>query len=200
MISLRQVSWCVTVVVVSDDPAFLAAFAEWSLKGRLLVWSTGSSSCSLYIHLPYSQQGTQALRLASWTPTRPHSHFPPPLFPNKFSKFEHGASLVVVAESASRSAHRIRAVRPPNLLQGTHGQPSPPAGQEADIGLGPFGMSAIRAEVVDYKTYTDRLPQDHGRSRATGVDPWGFCFRWLRLCGRPSCLTAGGTWHCVAVY
>ncbi|KAG7162332.1 putative olfactory ionotropic receptor IR4-like 5, partial [Homarus americanus] len=38
--TLRQVSWCVTVVVVSDDPAFLAAFAEWSLKGRLLVWST----------------------------------------------------------------------------------------------------------------------------------------------------------------
>ncbi|KAG7162425.1 putative olfactory ionotropic receptor IR4-like 12 [Homarus americanus] len=37
---LRQVSWCVTMVVVSDDPAFLAAFAEWSLKGRLLVWST----------------------------------------------------------------------------------------------------------------------------------------------------------------
>ncbi|KAG7162429.1 Glutamate receptor ionotropic, kainate 4-like 5, partial [Homarus americanus] len=37
---LLHVSWCVTVVVVSDDPAFLAAFAEWSLKGRLLVWST----------------------------------------------------------------------------------------------------------------------------------------------------------------
>ncbi|XP_042233812.1 uncharacterized protein LOC121874001 [Homarus americanus] len=37
---LEQVSWCVTVVVVSDDPAFLAAFAELSLKGRLLVWST----------------------------------------------------------------------------------------------------------------------------------------------------------------
>ncbi|KAG7174135.1 Glutamate receptor ionotropic, kainate 4-like 11 [Homarus americanus] len=37
---LRQVSWCVTVVVVSDDPAFLATFAEWSLKGHLLVWST----------------------------------------------------------------------------------------------------------------------------------------------------------------
>ncbi|XP_071526999.1 probable glutamate receptor [Panulirus ornatus] len=37
---LRQLSWCVTVVVVSDDPAFLAAFAHWSLKGRLLVWST----------------------------------------------------------------------------------------------------------------------------------------------------------------
>ncbi|XP_071545435.1 probable glutamate receptor [Panulirus ornatus] len=37
---LRQLSWCVTVVVVSDDPVFLAAFAQWSLKGRLLVWST----------------------------------------------------------------------------------------------------------------------------------------------------------------
>ncbi|XP_069190872.1 uncharacterized protein [Procambarus clarkii] len=37
---LRQVSWCVTVVVVSDDLTFLATFAQWSLKGRLLVWST----------------------------------------------------------------------------------------------------------------------------------------------------------------
>ncbi|XP_071540571.1 glutamate receptor ionotropic, delta-2-like isoform X2 [Panulirus ornatus] len=36
---LRQVSGCVTLVVVSDDPAFLAASAEWSLKGRLLTWS-----------------------------------------------------------------------------------------------------------------------------------------------------------------
>ncbi|KAK4327277.1 hypothetical protein Pmani_002218 [Petrolisthes manimaculis] len=33
-------SWCVMVVVVSDDQEFLATFAEWSLKGRLLVWST----------------------------------------------------------------------------------------------------------------------------------------------------------------
>ncbi|XP_071540849.1 probable glutamate receptor [Panulirus ornatus] len=36
---LRQVSGCVTVLVVSDDPAFLAASAEWSLKVRLLTWS-----------------------------------------------------------------------------------------------------------------------------------------------------------------
>ncbi|XP_071540576.1 glutamate receptor ionotropic, delta-1-like [Panulirus ornatus] len=36
---LQQVSGCVTLVVVSDDPAFLAASAEWSLKGRLLTWS-----------------------------------------------------------------------------------------------------------------------------------------------------------------
>ncbi|XP_071524479.1 probable glutamate receptor [Panulirus ornatus] len=37
---LRQLSVCVTVVVVSDDPTFLAAFVGWSLKGRLPVWST----------------------------------------------------------------------------------------------------------------------------------------------------------------
>lgn len=28
------------VVVVSHDAAFLADFAEWSLRGRLFVWST----------------------------------------------------------------------------------------------------------------------------------------------------------------
>ncbi|XP_042233756.1 uncharacterized protein LOC121873944 [Homarus americanus] len=37
---LRQMSSHTTIVLISDDPAFLAAFAEWSLKSRLLVWST----------------------------------------------------------------------------------------------------------------------------------------------------------------
>ncbi|XP_071527361.1 ionotropic receptor 93a-like isoform X2 [Panulirus ornatus] len=37
---VRLSSWCVRVVVVSHDPAFLVAFAESSLKGRLLVWAT----------------------------------------------------------------------------------------------------------------------------------------------------------------
>ncbi|XP_071527029.1 ionotropic receptor 21a-like [Panulirus ornatus] len=37
---VRLGSWCVRVVVVSHDPAFLVAFAEFSLKGRLLVWAT----------------------------------------------------------------------------------------------------------------------------------------------------------------
>lgn len=37
---VRQLSWCTVVVVVSHNPTFLATFAEWSLKGRLLVWST----------------------------------------------------------------------------------------------------------------------------------------------------------------
>lgn len=37
---LRQVSWCVTVIVVSINPVFLVTLDKWSLKKRLLVWST----------------------------------------------------------------------------------------------------------------------------------------------------------------
>ncbi|XP_069939229.1 probable glutamate receptor [Cherax quadricarinatus] len=37
---LRQVSTHTTIVVISDDPAFLSAFFKWSLKVRLLVWWT----------------------------------------------------------------------------------------------------------------------------------------------------------------
>ncbi|KAG7177467.1 putative variant ionotropic glutamate receptor-like 21 [Homarus americanus] len=59
---LRQVSWCVTVVVMSDDPAFLAAFAEWSLKGRLLVWST-----RLLVVTVLPAQKLRALIASYWT-------------------------------------------------------------------------------------------------------------------------------------
>ncbi|XP_063875872.1 uncharacterized protein LOC135108640 isoform X2 [Scylla paramamosain] len=37
---LRLLSWCVTVVVMSNDPSFLAAFAEASDNERLLLWET----------------------------------------------------------------------------------------------------------------------------------------------------------------
>nr|XP_053655864.1 uncharacterized protein LOC128704756 [Cherax quadricarinatus] len=37
---VRVLSWCVRMVVVSQDPVFLATFAEISLKKRLLVWDT----------------------------------------------------------------------------------------------------------------------------------------------------------------
>ncbi|XP_071527774.1 uncharacterized protein [Panulirus ornatus] len=130
---LSQLSWCVTVVVVSDDPAFLAAFAQWSLKGQLLGWSTRllavtrlplrrlqdlhgtfsmtnsmmlivydshmSTSCSVYIHLPYSPWGTQPLHVAYWTPrkgivlTTRHQ-----LFPEKLTKLLYGPKFVLAAE------------------------------------------------------------------------------------------------------
>ncbi|XP_063886358.1 uncharacterized protein LOC135114385 [Scylla paramamosain] len=37
---VRRLSQCTLVLVVSHDSKFLAAFAEWSMKGRLLVWAT----------------------------------------------------------------------------------------------------------------------------------------------------------------
>ncbi|XP_042213239.1 uncharacterized protein LOC121860196 [Homarus americanus] len=37
---LRELSSHTVIVVISNDPAFLAAFNEWFLKTRLLVWST----------------------------------------------------------------------------------------------------------------------------------------------------------------
>ncbi|XP_069188742.1 uncharacterized protein [Procambarus clarkii] len=118
---LRQVSWCVTVVVVSDDLAFLAAFAQWSLNGRLVgpatrllavtnaslvnnpdlsrtyskmnavmlvaINSKKSSRCGVYLHLPYSPRGAQALKVASWTPHQGLALTSSlPLFPDKFSK------------------------------------------------------------------------------------------------------------------
>ncbi|XP_045111733.1 uncharacterized protein LOC123504892 [Portunus trituberculatus] len=40
IVNVRLLSFCSMVVVVSQDPDFLFTFAEWSLKGRLLVWAT----------------------------------------------------------------------------------------------------------------------------------------------------------------
>ncbi|XP_069945071.1 probable glutamate receptor [Cherax quadricarinatus] len=37
---LRKLSSYTTIVVISDEATFLAAFVKWSVKGRLMVWST----------------------------------------------------------------------------------------------------------------------------------------------------------------
>lgn len=43
---------CAMMVVMSDDPDFLATFGEWSLKSSLLV---GSSKLLILTHLPLAQ-------------------------------------------------------------------------------------------------------------------------------------------------
>nr|XP_045593542.1 uncharacterized protein LOC123755105 [Procambarus clarkii] len=131
---LRQVSWCVTVVVVSDDLAFLAAFAQWSLKGRLVGPSTRllavtnaslvnnpdlsrtyskmnavmlavdnlqqSRRCGVYLHLPYSPRGAQALKVASWTPHQGLALTSSlPLFPDKFSRLAIRPNLMVITHA-----------------------------------------------------------------------------------------------------
>ncbi|XP_069169891.1 uncharacterized protein [Procambarus clarkii] len=131
---VRRVSMCVTVVVVSDDLAFLTTFAQWSLKGRLLVSSTRLlvltdvsllnhptlsgiyskmnammlvvknlnelQECSVYMQQPYSPQGAQALKVASWTPRRGLTLTSSlQLFPDKFSRLSNGPHLVVASET-----------------------------------------------------------------------------------------------------
>ncbi|XP_069191348.1 ionotropic receptor 93a [Procambarus clarkii] len=131
---VRLGSWCVWVVVVSLDTTFLAAFAERSLKGRLLAWGTkllvvtrlpltqlhallsshwtfsmmaaiflnleptfNHLRVGVYSHLPYSPEGAQVVKVATWGPgpglvwTSARS-----LFPAKFSNF-YGAAVKVTA-------------------------------------------------------------------------------------------------------
>ncbi|XP_042231333.1 ionotropic receptor 93a-like isoform X2 [Homarus americanus] len=59
---VRMGSRCVRVVVVSHDPVFLDTFAEWSLKGRLLVWAT---KLLVVTSLPLPQ--LHALLSSHWT-------------------------------------------------------------------------------------------------------------------------------------
>ncbi|XP_063875823.1 ionotropic receptor 21a-like [Scylla paramamosain] len=99
---LRASSWCLTIAVVSDDQAFLTAFAEVSDKARLIVWETrllvvtklaiprlrsllrdywdfsmmntqflkpndiSKKGWKAFVYLPYSQDGGQVVRVASW--------------------------------------------------------------------------------------------------------------------------------------
>ncbi|XP_069188800.1 uncharacterized protein [Procambarus clarkii] len=249
---LRQVSWCVTVVVVSDDLAILAAFAQWSLKGRLVgpatrllavtnaslvnnpdlsrtysmmnavllavQYSRNSLWCGVYLHLPYSPQGAQALKVASWTPHQGLALTSSlPLFPNKFSRLSSGPNLVVISETypsheavmvddpkapgrkrleflspfakviqvlADTTNFMYTFVRP---LDGQWGIPLSNGSwsgmigmvsrKEVDIGLGPIGISASRAQVLDFTwpvtTEYGRIMGGRGRPE---VDPWGFVF------------------------
>ncbi|XP_071540828.1 glutamate receptor 4-like [Panulirus ornatus] len=244
---LRQVSWCATVVVVSDDPAFLAALAKWSLKGRLLTWShkllvvtrrplqdvlhlhTSFSMmnamliiieaagafhrCKIYSHLPYNPSEDHVDRVASWSNISGltlATHLP--LFPEKFLKFAYKPTLKVTA--AEFPPHVIKDptwrpgqpesfagplanvldllaqscnfsytfVRPPDGTWGTkrgNGNWSGMVGmvhrKEVDLGLGPFGVSATRAEVVDYvwAIISDSLRIMASRG-IPEVDPWSF--------------------------
>ncbi|XP_071526951.1 ionotropic receptor 93a-like [Panulirus ornatus] len=80
---VRLSSWCVRVVVVSHDPAFLVAFAESSLKGRLLVWVTrllvvtSLTLPQLYTLIPahwtFSMMNTIFLNLEDTTPNLRYS-------------------------------------------------------------------------------------------------------------------------------
>ncbi|ROT79296.1 Variant Ionotropic Glutamate Receptor [Penaeus vannamei] len=112
------------VVVLSDDPAFLASFAESSLRGRLLVWATRllvvtrlplqelrrllalswtfSMMNAMALRMEdssgyQSPAGAQVVRVASWSAWRGLTLVGGhKLFPQKFTNF-HGATVNVTA-------------------------------------------------------------------------------------------------------
>ncbi|KAG7163521.1 Ionotropic receptor 93a-like 2 [Homarus americanus] len=80
---VRMESRCVRVVVASHDPVFLDTFAEWSLKGRLLVWATKllvvtslplpQLHALLSSHWTFSMMNTILLNLEDTPPNLRHS-------------------------------------------------------------------------------------------------------------------------------
>ncbi|KAG7178056.1 Ionotropic receptor 21a-like 8, partial [Homarus americanus] len=80
MRQVRVLSRCMTVVVVSNRAAFLTAFAEWSLKSRLLVWATRLLAVTqlalpelqhlVTSHWTFTMMNTMFLNLEQVTPTR----------------------------------------------------------------------------------------------------------------------------------
>ncbi|XP_069982155.1 probable glutamate receptor [Penaeus vannamei] len=248
---LRELSWCVSVVVVSDDPVALLTFSERSLESQFIVWSTRllvvthlrpgelsrlheslskmnamvmtlrheqkHTSCSFYVHMPYSPAGEETVQVASWDSAHGlvlRGHLP--VFPEKYSRLRHRAEIVVAAEEypphafvlllggldgrgqprftitgpmvklldilATSMNFTYTYVRPPDGAWGAKQPDGSFSGmvgmlsrKEADIGLGPFGVSASRAEVVDYTGFIviDYARIIGGRGRAE-VDPWGF--------------------------
>ncbi|XP_045601688.1 probable glutamate receptor [Procambarus clarkii] len=238
---VRQVSWLVMVVVVSDDPTFLAASAEWAIKGHLLLWANrllaitrrplsdlrhlhtsfsmmnamllildASSRCEMYVHLPYSARDEQPLQVATWSTHHGLAlNTRLPLYPDKFSRFVEAPQLVVAAEEfqphvivqtrtsalsflgpMAEALHLLARslnftytfLRPPDGSWGVKlpdgswtGMVGMVGRKEADIGLGPFAVTSVRAEMVDF-TYP--ILVDYGRILARRgrpeVDPWSF--------------------------
>ncbi|ROT70076.1 olfactory ionotropic receptor IR4 [Penaeus vannamei] len=260
---LRELSWCVSVVVVSDDPAALLTFSERSLQSQFIVWSTRllvvthlrlgelsrlheslskmnamvmtlrheqkHTSCSFYVHMPYSPAGEETVQVASWDSAHGlvlRGHLP--VFPEKYSRLRHRAEIVVAAEEypphafvlllggldgrgqprftitgpmvklleilATSMNFTYTYVRPPDGAWGAKQPDGSFSGmvgmlsrKEADIGLGPFGVSASRAEVVDYTGFIviDYARIIGGRGRAERFSPGrrsaGLCFSVVRV-------------------
>nr|XP_053632778.1 glutamate receptor ionotropic, delta-2-like [Cherax quadricarinatus] len=222
----RQESWCVTVVVISDDTVFLAAFAERSLKGHLLQWSTrllvvthlplqqlqqlhttfsmtnsmlliiqnteNEVRCSIFIHLPFSPREAKALRIASWTAHHGLTLVTNlSLFPDKFSTFIEKPTLAVAVDQTH--IREIQKRKKDDMMDyfaqsinftykyvhsrdgSWYGLVEMVRDKEADFALGPFSLSAARAEMVDFMwPITVQYSRILGGRGLPEVDPWGF--------------------------
>nr|XP_045624244.1 uncharacterized protein LOC123774158 [Procambarus clarkii] len=165
---LRQLSSHTTVSVISDDLAFLSAFFKWSLKSRLLVWSTRLLVVTrLTLHhlqshyAALSKMNAMLLVISDDIATircKVYVHLP----------FRHeGTEPLLVASWRPRRGILLTSRLP--LF------PHKFSRQEVAIASGPFILSEDRAEVVDF---TVAIMLDYWRILAARgrpeVDPWSF--------------------------
>ncbi|XP_053632781.2 probable glutamate receptor [Cherax quadricarinatus] len=100
----RVLVWSTRLLVVTRLPLqqlqlHYSAFSK--MNAMLLIITDGPTiiRCNMYVHLPFSPQGTEPLLVASWTPVRGIvSHSILPLFPEKFSRFVHGPNLLAATD------------------------------------------------------------------------------------------------------
>ncbi|KAG7153933.1 Glutamate receptor-like 67, partial [Homarus americanus] len=194
---LRQVSWCVTVVVVSDDPAFLAAFAEWSLKGRLLVWPTRLLVVTRlplpelhYLHKLLSTTNSMLLVVQDTSGKfrflrRPTLAVATEALHSRevTKKDKDGKNTDTMVDYLAQGLNfTYKYVQPADGTFGSKqndgswsGMVGMVARGEADIALGPFGITESRTEVVDF-TWPVMIQYSRimGSRGLPEVDPWGF--------------------------
>ncbi|XP_063886373.1 uncharacterized protein LOC135114400 [Scylla paramamosain] len=162
---VRQSSSCTTVLVVSHDPAFLAAFAERSLKSRLLVWAnrlvvvtrlvTTQLQMLLTVHWTFSMMNTMFLNMEREPPNMMYGcvwYTYLPYTPNG------GKIEMVAAWTPSRGLYLSRKILPfPEKFLNFHGTvlnvtalPYNPFWMEDNIMLA-NGTSVIKYDGTDYR-------------------------------------------------
>ncbi|XP_050714154.1 probable glutamate receptor [Eriocheir sinensis] len=197
-LQLRRESWCATVVLVSDDLAFLAAFAESSLSEELVV---PSSHLLALTRLPLRLlQENKSVHTAFSTMNAVLG-----ILSEERKRFRRRPTLAIATEAfhakevqnkgSARKDYTTDYLaeglnfkyRYNHIPDGTFGSRQDDgswsgligavARKEADFSLGPFSLSPSRAEVVDFTSLV--LVQYYlilgGRGPPT-VDPWGFIF------------------------
>ncbi|XP_069941765.1 uncharacterized protein [Cherax quadricarinatus] len=100
----RLLTWSTRLLIITHSrimemQALHTPLSKLNAMFIIIDNDTANIRCSFYIHLPYTPQGTPALKVASWTPRRGlllTSQLP--LFPYKFLKFFNRPNLLVASE------------------------------------------------------------------------------------------------------
>nr|XP_053630360.1 glutamate receptor U1-like [Cherax quadricarinatus] len=102
---LRLLVWSTRLLVVTrshlmDMQELYTAFSKLNSVLAIFRKDTANIRCNMYIVLPYSEQRSQVVQVASWTTlTGLFLTSDIPLFPEKFTKLSHGPNLLVASEA-----------------------------------------------------------------------------------------------------